>query len=128
MARPRKPTTVLELTGRLKHNRKRYQDRAREPVENTPLGDPPTRLGATEREVWDELKGRLVEGVALNSDATAFEGLVMLEARRRENRVTGSELALWKQLLSLFGMTPADRSRVSAPAKGKTANPFAKIG
>jgi hypothetical protein len=128
VARPRKPTTILELVGRLKHDPATRRARANEPTDNGPLGDAPARLNASQREVWDELKGTLVEGVALVSDASAFEGLVWLEEKRRRNDITGPELSLWKQLHSLFGKTPADRSRVSVPKAGPKANPFGKLG
>ena len=74
------------------------------------------------------MAANLVPGVALASDSTSWEGLVMLEARRRYEGLSGPEWSIWKQLHSLFGKTPADRSRVSAPPAAKKANPFGKLG
>lgn len=114
MGRSRKPTEILNLTGRLAHDGKRFADRKGEPVKNAKLGGPPDRLEATERELWVEIKTKLVPGVALQSDAEAFEILVGLIARYRRKAITQGESGMLLKLLSVFGMTPADRSRVSA--------------
>jgi len=128
MPRPRTPTRVLELTGRLKHDKKRYAHRQNEPVENRPLGGPPDRLTATQREVWAELAGQLVEGVALASDRAAFETLVRLVSREREGSLDATERGQMLRVFQMFGMTPSDRSRVSAPGPAKAGNPFGQIG
>src|SRR3990167_205184 len=83
MPNPRKPTKILSLTGRLKHDKKRFADREYEPVNNRPLGPPPARLNAALKETWLELQGVLVEGVALVSDAPAFDSMVRLVFRER---------------------------------------------
>lgn len=128
MPRPRKPTRILELTGRLKHNRKRYAGRQAEPVDNDPLGDPPERLAKSLRALWTELAGSLVPGVALASDRPAFECLVRLVGRDRRGDLSPGDRAHMLRLLMAFGMTPADRSRVAAPARRPAGNPFSSLG
>lgn len=129
MPAPRKPTAILKLVGSVKHDKKRYAVRDSEPVENAPLGPPPDRLQPTHRELWLELQGQLVEGVALASDRAPFERLVKLIAKDRyDNDLTGPEMAQMGRLFTTFGMGPADRSRVKAPKKAVAANPFGAVG
>lgn len=128
MPRQRKPTTILDLTGRLKHDKKRYQGRKDEPVVNGPLGGPPDRLDPNQRAIWLEIQGELVEGVALASDRQSFELLVRLVDRCRRNDLDGAGLAMMGRLFVAFGMTPADRSRVSAPKPPSEENPFGALG
>lgn len=128
MPRPRKPTKVLDLTGRLKHNPKRYRDRLNEPVHNAPLGGPPDHLPPTEREIWAELAKQLVEGVALASDRAAFETLTRLVSMERAGQIQGKDRGHLLRLYQMFGMSPSDRSRVSAPAPAKAGNPFGNLG
>jgi hypothetical protein len=129
MPRPRKPTTVLKLVGAGKKNPARLRERADEPIDNNPLGAPPKRLMPTERKIWSELQAELVEGVALASDRQAFEVLVRLLGMMRTNGIAameGAQLSQMNKLFTLFGMTPADRSRVKAPPKNTKKNPFAQ--
>lgn len=119
---------MLDLTGRLHHDKKRYQHRKNEPVDNEPLGDPPDRLDPNQRAIWLEIKGELVDGVALASDRQSFELLVCLVDRRRRNDLDGAGLAMMGRLFTAFGMTPSDRSRVSAPKPEGEKNPFGQLG
>lgn len=125
----RKPTEVLKLVGAGKKNPARLRERAGEPTDNDPLGDPPAYLMATEREIWGVLKDQLVEGVALASDRMAFEVLCRLVGLMQTNGIGGMEvgqIAQMNKLFVAFGMTPADRSRVKAPPKNTKKNPFAQ--
>jgi hypothetical protein len=130
MPTPRKPTAILDLTGRLRHDPQRARARANEPVRNEPLGNPPTRLNAALQEVWREILGKLVVGVALESDAMAFESLVRMVFKERDKgELNGPDGARLDRLYARFGMTPSDRSRVSAPKQGADkSNPFKKLG
>lgn len=128
MPNRRKPTKILELAGAFKHNPARGRERAAEPVSNAPISEAPPRLEATEREIWNEIRGQLVEGVALESDAIAFETLVKLVAAMRRGALDAKEMGHLVRLFGLFGMTPADRSRVSVPTGAKPKNSFAALG
>lgn len=128
MAAPRKPSRILSLEGRFRHNPARGRARANEPIKNARLGDPPIRLSEGRQAVWREILGLLVPGVALQSDAIAFEEMVCLVARTREQWLEPKDRAQLIRLFTLFGMTPADRSRVSVDRGAKDQNPFEKIG
>lgn len=130
MGNPRKPTHILRLAGRLAHDPGRYSDRVNEPTQNEPLGDPDDYMSPDQVRVWHDIKSRLVEGVALESDRTAFAGLVQLETIRRVMPLEPPLFSLWVRLHGLFGMTPADRSRVSVSpqAPGNAFDDLEKIG
>ncbi len=129
MPRPRKPTGILDLTGRLKHDKKRFADRADEPVDNDPLGEPPAAFNEVQRRLWVEVKAELVDGVGLASDRRSFGSLVRLLEKEERGELTAAELAAMIKLYTLFGMTPSDRSRVKAPKKtAANANPFSQLG
>ena len=130
MSRPRTPTAQLEARGAFVKNPQRKRTRHSEPQPTAFLGDPPKHLKANEKNVWRELAAKLVRGVAANSDEAAFETLVCLisdfrqRRRRRVPQPVGEYTAMTK-LYTLFGMTPADRSKVSAgKSKGKEKDPF----
>lgn len=129
MPRPRKPTAILSLEGRFRKNPARGRAREDEPVENEPLGGPSSHLRATEREIWVSVQKTLVDGVALESDRHSFELMVRLVSAMQGGTIDPKEIGHLIRLFALFGMTPADRSRVSAPkSRGKTVNPFKKLG
>ena len=128
MAPPRKPTRILELTGRLKHDPKRFANRQNEPRENRPIGGPPLRLNLNQQGIWREILGQLVAGVVLQSDHEAFEHLVGLVAKRRRNDLSNPELMALLRLYERFGMTPADRSRVSVRKDSDAKNRFGTLG
>src|SRR5579862_3948556 len=71
MARPRKPTAILELSGAFKE----HPDRRRptEPVDSRELGEPPARLPAAAQKYWQELAGMCVHGVLKYSDRWCVE-------------------------------------------------------
>ncbi|MDX2061372.1 MAG: hypothetical protein SFV24_26405 [Gemmatimonadales bacterium] len=128
MPRPRKPTSILDLTGRLKHDKKRYADRADEPVDNDPIGEPPAAFNEVQQRIWRDVKAELVDGVGLASDRQSFGTLVRLLEKQERNDLTAAELAALIKLYTLFGMTPSDRSRVKAPKKNAAhANPFGQL-
>ena len=128
MPRPRKPTSILDLTGRLKHDKKRYADRADEPVDNDPIGEPPPAFNEVQQRIWRDVKAELVDGVGLASDRQSFGTLVRLLEKQERNDLTAAELAALIKLYTLFGMTPSDRSRVKAPKKNAAhANPFGQL-
>ena len=53
-------------------------------------------------------------GVAGKSDRSAFEELVRLKAGSRRRKLSGGQQQLLLSYLSKFGLTPSDRSKVSA--------------
>jgi hypothetical protein len=133
MARPRKPTPVLELNGAFKKNPQRRKGRDSEPLPTGPLGDPPPSFDANEKAMWFEVAGELPPGVATNADRKAFELLVAIATRLRVNGiggrdgVNGSELGTLRGLFGQFGMTPADRSKISVPKRPEEESIFTKL-
>ena len=109
----RVPSAVLQLRGAFAN----HPDRARpdEPDGVGEIGDPPNRLTEAEAEAWRTIVGESIDGVLCRSDRTALEIASRLLAQMWE---MGREFPRekWVELrhyLSAFGMTPADRSRVS---------------
>jgi len=129
MPTPRKPTKILDLTGRLKHDPKRYASRKNEPVDDRPLGGPPGKMDEVEQRIWREVADELVPGVAVRGDRRAFGTLVKLLAKEERNDLMAADRSQLVTLYTRFGMTPSDRSRVSAPPKKKASdNPFTQLG
>lgn len=132
MARPRTPTETLVAKGSFLRHPERKRARSSEPIPR-PFGEAPKHLGKDEKKVWNELSQKLQPGVAGDSDETAFEVLVCLVVnfrRRRKSRLPEvvGELAQMNKLFVQFGMTPADRSRVSAsPGEEKKNDPWSKL-
>lgn len=133
MARPRKPTAVLELNGAFKKDPKRRKGRENEPKPKAALGDPLPWLDRAEKATWRELHSLLAQGVGGDSDAAAFATLCVLYSKLKKDRIggraglTSSELSQMITLFGRFGMTPADRSKISVPAKQEEDNPFAQL-
>jgi phage terminase small subunit len=110
---------MLELTGAFQHNPSRMDCRINEPVVDEGVGKPPTHLSKDEKKIWKELS-KDVPWLAV-SDRLALEMVCRLTTRMRTNPVdfTGSETSALTVLVRTLGMTPSDRSRVSAPQKQK---------
>ena len=106
------PTEILD-TGRgafLKHPERR---RPNEPQETRPLGNAPRCLAAEQKKLWVEIAHNLPPGVGKVSDRHAFEMLVRLMAKERADSINNNERGQLIKLLGSFGMTPADRSKIS---------------
>lgn len=127
MGRPRKPTKVLELTGRFKHDPQRKRERENEPDDDRSLGDPPECLDESQRARWVEMA---MEGQAWLrwSHRTVLEMAARLKDKIRKEGVAakGSDFAVLKSYLAEIGITPASQSKVQTPGAGKkkAANPF----
>jgi phage terminase small subunit len=146
----RKPSAVLELSGAYRKNPNRR--RPPEPVSGD-LGNPPERLDAEAVEYWHELVSMVAVGVLQASDRWAVElvarfmakatrepdyAAVMELAKRAElspretkaliqqQRLSSTELATLRSLMSALGLSPVDRSKLNVlPAK--QANPFSQF-
>ena len=113
MGRNRTPTNVLELRGAL--TGKKRTERAQEPAPNGDVGSPPKHLTKAQRAAWTEIKRNSPPGVFAKSDPISLEMAAVLVAELREDpkEMITSRMARLDSLLSRFGMTPADRSRVT---------------
>lgn len=119
MPRPRKPTAVLKLVGAFKANPKRTRT---DPEPSGPLGDPPEHLSEAERACWRELVVMSPPGVLTGGDAWAVEiaARLMAEYRADGRLFQAAKLSRLQAALGSLGLSPADRSRVSA-IKAETA-------
>jgi len=82
-----------------------------------------------QRKAWADITDRCHFGVLCRADSLAVEVAAVLMAEFRSNPVDipAAKLARLDSLLSRFGMTPADRSKVSS-SKRKTENRFSRNG
>lgn len=112
----RKPTSVLALTGSHRHNPARARARANEPQPTGEIGEPPETLSELERTCWCEIVAMAHPGTLCASDRLFVEhGAHLLALLRAKSwQVPAVMLVRWEAFLSKLGLTPADRSRVSA--------------
>lgn len=131
MARPRLPTNVLKLKGADKKDPKRIRERDGEPQNTSEVGAPPAHLNKVQKEAFKEIVKYSINGVLGEADRLAVEQaailLVKCRSQHEENGeiipATAAEQGHFFKYLSQFGMTPADRSKISIP-KEKKKNPF----
>jgi hypothetical protein len=127
MARPRKPTAVLDARGAFKKNPQRR--RAGEPIVREPIGASPPDFDQLQREAYQQIVSQAPIGVLTEADNLAVEMASTLLAQFRKDRDGFPVMAYGKliQLLGTFGMTPSDRSKLNIQAP-KVENPFARLG
>jgi phage terminase small subunit len=125
MPNHRKPTELLELSDAFKNHPKRKRPIG--PKSPAGIGEPPARLTAEEREVWQEIKFKAPQGVLTAPDGFMMETLCQLIAAMRARVITDAQRNQMIRLLSLIGFTPADRSRITAVGKTDEADPFSKF-
>ncbi len=116
MPKPRVPTNLLRIKGANKINPARLKVRENEPKPTKPLGNPPKHLSADVRKCWRELVKFAPDGVFVDCDAWAVEiaAVLMAEFRADTSSFNAARIARLDSLLGRFGITPADRSRVTA--------------
>jgi phage terminase small subunit len=114
MSRPRTSTAILEARGSFVHNPGRKAARANEPRPTGELGRPPKHLADDEKKIWRELARIAPPGVLTNSDRWLVEMAVRLMTRVRKGTARTMEFGQLAQCLARMGLSPADRSRVSA--------------
>ncbi|HEN8733336.1 TPA: hypothetical protein U8207_001723 [Pseudomonas putida] len=127
MARPRKPTNVLELTGAFKKDPQRRREDA-EPVGE--LTAPPAHINGAVLHAWKEIAKYAPRDVLTNSDRLTLELAANLLAQFRTNPLDfpAAKLVRLEAMLGKFGMTPADRSKVGGGKKdAPKGNAFAEL-
>lgn len=126
MPKPRTPSAVLEARGAFdKDPARRREDFEAGAFDPTP----PKYFKANQRAVWNEIIGVLPPSVLQATDRMAVELATRLIAQFRsldDAEVTSAQVAQIRTALAVLGMTPADRSRVSAKKEAQ-ANPFAAL-
>lgn len=126
MPKPRTPSAVLEARGAFDKDPARRRDDfeagAFDPT-------PPTYFKVHQKAVWSEIVAALPASVLQATDRMAVELAARLIAHFRklpDTEVTSAQVAQIRTALAVLGMTPADRSRVSAK-KQDPINPFADM-
>jgi len=129
MARPRKPTNVLKLSGAFEKNPYRGVIRANEPQNLDELGEPPDRLSEQQLKAWNEIIENSPYGVLTKGDRHTVELTSVLLAEFWEvgAGMMGTHLNMLNTLLAKMGMNPSDRSKVFAQNPRKE-NPFSNNG
>jgi phage terminase small subunit len=122
MARPRKPTELLELAGAFRKDPQRARPVG--PKSQRPLGAPPKYFSDGETECWSEIIESAAAGVLTSADRFTVELLARLLARFRADWLTGAEMSQMTWCCSHLGMTPADRSKVMGTEAEKEESPF----
>ncbi|HKD60535.1 MAG TPA: hypothetical protein VKB47_08745 [Terracidiphilus sp.] len=131
----RKPTALLIASGAFAKNPARARDRENEPVPEGPLGDPPAAWveGAANNQRfveylknWREIVAQAAFGVLTSSDRWAVEKACTLKykidrAEAGYGKATSGDYNTLNKMLGQFGMTPADRSKVSGGKKTEEA-------
>ena len=110
----RTPTAILESRGSFIGHKNRKEARAGEPVVTKRLGSPPKTFTDEQKKLWREFAKIVPPGVATYADRWAVEIVVCAMAKFRAGTISGTETGHLTSLLSRFGLTPADRSRVVA--------------
>ena len=141
--RPRTPTNVLKLRGAEKNHPERLKERENEPVNKNPIGTPPRYLNAIEKKAFKLIVKESIDGVLGEADRMAVAQAAILfvictnqcftEAVGTEGdedyeppklvRPKSADQQLFFKYLAQFGMTPADRSKLSLPGQ-KPKNRF----
>lgn len=101
------------MTGAFERNPKRRKARANEPAVTTPLGEPPEHLDEAARARWRDIAEQAPW--ANGSHRGAAEVTAVLWAKFRRNELTAPDIKTLMANFRLFGLTPADASKVSMP-------------
>lgn len=127
MARPRTPTTVLELTGAYVKDPQRRRDH--EPAANGPLGEPPASFEADEEllETWYELVELVPANVLARADRWTVELACRMMRLLRKGYFKAAELNILLSCLSRMGLTPADRSKIAVPKPTEELDELAQL-
>jgi phage terminase small subunit len=104
---------VLKVRGVEKNHPERLRLRENEPENVNPVGGPPNHLNACERAIWRRIVKESIPGVLGQADRIALELACKLYQRVRDDTAKGIDINQLIKLLSQFGMTPADRSKIA---------------
>ena len=125
MSRPPYPRALRILRGTDKRHPERARKRGDELEDTAEIGKPSNHLNAAQKRIFKELVDSSIEGVLGRADTIAVELAACLLYRVRGlNKEDGvvipakaAEQSLLSRYLSQFGMTPADRSKISIKPK-----------
>ena len=129
VSRHRTPTVTLMTRDTFGKNPARARQRAGEPQPSQAIGPAPATLSVEHRACFDEIVQRSHIGVLSSADSIAVEMAAALLAafRRDPENLSAAKFARLEALLGRFGMTPADRSKVTVAPLSDTSNPAARF-
>jgi|SRR5579859_87678 len=127
MARPRKPTEVLKLTGAFRKDPQRRAARSSEPSGGSPVGEPPEYFGDDLIDLWRELVGISPAGVLTQADRWTVEVACRMMRMLRSGIFGAAEVNTLIRCLSQMGMTPADRSKIVIPKQVEAQDEIAAL-
>jgi hypothetical protein len=136
MPRPRTPASVLDLTGRLKHDPKRYRDRIPEQPAAAaavePIGSAPRIRCLTFEEAWGEIVAMVPDGVLCHRDRAVvaetarlhmmvrnYLALDLMQGRVLPGLVDDKLSKLYQSYLAKLGLSPKDANNVAPPLASK---------
>ena len=125
MARPRKPTAVLELTGAFKKDPQRQREN--EPRPAGPLGEEPLHFDEELKAIWRELVEMVPARVLTISDRWLIELACRTMQQVRKGTALAAERNLLLSCLSRMGLTPADRAKIAVPKEKEELDEFAQL-
>jgi phage terminase small subunit len=116
MPRPRKPTSVLQLRGAFAKNPARLRGRENEPQPTDLIGEPPAHLPPAAAACWVEITSLAHAGTLCRADRILMEHVARILAMLRERNwdVDSALMIRLERGLACLGLTPSDRSRVTA--------------
>jgi len=126
MARPRKPTAVLELSGAFEHDPQRKRA---DPEPAGPVGEPPRWLSPIAAQCWREMVADAPARVLTSADRPVLAVAARIYAKVQQDEPTPvQELTLLLRCLAELGATPASRSKVTQrPEEKSTASPWDRL-
>lgn len=133
MANPAKPTALKELHGTAHRNKQRQNKK--EPKTTKGIGPAPEHFNELQAKTWDYIVSIMFPGVMCEADRTTMEVLTILFWRFRYGEyekeavipaLTAAELGQLTKMLSLYGMTPSDRTKI-VQDKNEDKNPFETV-
>lgn len=132
--RPRKNLAVLEMSGAIRKNAGRFEDREPEPETKGPIGDPPagflrpgSSVAAAQAALWRKLVDEAPIGLLTVSDREYLETICRIGVdAKREWKGQARALEQYGKMLKGLGMTPEGRAirGIGGKAPSKTANPL----
>lgn len=113
MARHAQPRELAELSGATAKNPQRYKGEP--PKSAMPLGEAPEYLSSGAQEAWFEISTYAPPNVLTGADRLMLEMACELTAEFREEprKFNSSKMAQLVGMLARFGMSPADRQKLS---------------
>jgi hypothetical protein len=125
MARPRKPTNVLDLSGAYKKNPQRR--RPNEPKPEWGIGKAPRSLTPRQQAIWREIVKHCAPEVLTCQGRFTLEIICMgVDTVRQGTASPADSDRVFKQL-GKFGLTPGERSNVLVDRSKSTRSGFGSL-